>query len=314
MSLKSIKSNYIKFLQVLKDEGMTINESQKEILDGFIGSIEDTILQTRDDAIRTTKKLVEEKMEKEYKTVFESILTHRQEHQQISEKIQSAVNENKEQEPLVEAIDRYLEKYVEQILPKKSIVDYDRLEKLERIHESMKGLLQTKETVKEDTDTETPEKPVKGEEEKKSSEEEKKPTEEENKVTTECTEVKTVAQDIEKILEDGEGEKAEGATTNSDTPSTDTPIETNSSTENEDEGNEGEQNLEEAIQAILEGEKAASTERNTSSKDVDSTEINHEASYQQPIEQDGDTPHSVQITNETMQMWIDAINRTTPQK
>lgn len=96
MSLKSIKSNYIKFLQVLKDEGMTINESQKEILDGFIGSIEDTILQTRDDAIRTTKKLVEEKMEKEYKTVFESILTHRQEHQQISEKIQSAVNESKE--------------------------------------------------------------------------------------------------------------------------------------------------------------------------------------------------------------------------
>jgi len=38
-------------------------------------------------------------------------------------------------------VNHYLDLYVESVLPKKTIIDYDRMEKLEKIHESLKDLL-----------------------------------------------------------------------------------------------------------------------------------------------------------------------------
>ena len=95
------------------------------------------LTETRDSAIKATKKLVEEKMEKEYKEVFESIMAHQKDVYEKSSKIDIL----KSQKLMTEALDQYLDKYVEEVLPKKTIVDYARMQKLESIHESLKGML-----------------------------------------------------------------------------------------------------------------------------------------------------------------------------
>jgi hypothetical protein len=55
---------------------VTLTESQKESLDTFMLDFQNKLNETRDNAIKATKKLVEEKMEREFKEVFESITAH----------------------------------------------------------------------------------------------------------------------------------------------------------------------------------------------------------------------------------------------
>lgn len=103
--------------------------------------LESKLKDVRDVAIKTTKKMVTEKLDAEYKELFESILKHMNENAEVSSKIQNKVNEMKVVEELSESVNGFLDEHVEEILPKKDIVDYERMQKLEQIHESLKNML-----------------------------------------------------------------------------------------------------------------------------------------------------------------------------
>ena len=141
MNLKSLRESYNKLLDSFKEMGVTLNESQQENVDNFMLQLESKLKDVRDVAIKTTKKMVTEKLDAEYKELFESILKHMNENAEISSKIQNKVNEMKVVEELSESVNGFLDEHVEEILPKKDIVDYERMQKLEQIHESLKNML-----------------------------------------------------------------------------------------------------------------------------------------------------------------------------
>lgn len=141
MTLKSLRSNYTRLLKAFDQAGVKLNESQKESLDTFMLDLETKINETRNAAIKATKKVVEEKLEKEYKTVVESILAHQKEIMETSGKIQAKKAEQAQRKAISESVDNYLDTYIQEVLPKKTIVDYDRMKKLESLHESLKDLL-----------------------------------------------------------------------------------------------------------------------------------------------------------------------------
>lgn len=141
MNLKSLRESYNKLLDSFKEMGVTLNESQQENVDNFMLQLESKLKDVRNVAIKTTKKIVTEKLDAEYKELFESILKHMNENAEISSKIQNKVNEMKVVEELSESVNGFLDEHVEEILPKKDIVDYERMQKLEQIHESLKNML-----------------------------------------------------------------------------------------------------------------------------------------------------------------------------
>lgn len=141
MSLKSIRESYSKFITVLDEAGVKLNESQKSNLDGFILAIESKMQKQKELAIKSTKKIVEEHLEAEYKKVFESIMKHQQENVEIASKMQNKITKINESKKIARKVNDYLDLYLESVLPKKTIVDYDRMQKLENLHESLKDLL-----------------------------------------------------------------------------------------------------------------------------------------------------------------------------
>ena len=141
MNLKSLRESYNKLLDSFKEIGVTLNESQQENVDNFMLQLESKLKDVRDVAIKTTKKMVTEKLDAEYKELFESILKHMNENAEVSSKIQNKINEMKVVEELSESVNGFLDEHVEEILPKKDIVDYERMQKLEQIHESLKNML-----------------------------------------------------------------------------------------------------------------------------------------------------------------------------
>ena len=141
MNLKSLRESYNKLLDSFKEMGVTLNESQQENVDNFMLQLESKLKDVRDVAIKTTKKMVTEKLDAEYKELFESILKHMNENAEVSSKIQNKINEMKVVEELSESVNGFLAEHVEEILPKKDIVDYERMQKLEQIHESLKNML-----------------------------------------------------------------------------------------------------------------------------------------------------------------------------
>ena len=141
MSLKSIRTSYSKFLNVLNDAGVKLNESQKADLDSFILAIESKMAKQKETAIKATKKIVTEHLEAEYKKVFESIMKHQAENAELASKVQEKITMLKESKKIARKVNDYLDMYVESVLPKKTIVDYDRMQKLEKIHESLKDML-----------------------------------------------------------------------------------------------------------------------------------------------------------------------------
>lgn len=141
MSLKSIRESYSKLLTVFNDAGIKLSESQKADLDTFVLAIEENMAKQRETAIRQTKQLVEAKMEKEYKAVFESIMTNSQENAALAAKIQDKVTQISEAKKIADKVDNFLDLYVEKVLPTKTVVDYDRMQKLEKLHESLRSSL-----------------------------------------------------------------------------------------------------------------------------------------------------------------------------
>ena len=141
MSLKSIRESYSKFLTALNDAGVKLDESQKGNLDSFIIAIESKMTKQKEAAVKATKKIVTEHLEAEYKKVFESIMSHMQENSELAAKVQDKISSIKESKKIADKVSNYLDLYVESVLPKKTILDYDRMQKLESLHESLKDLL-----------------------------------------------------------------------------------------------------------------------------------------------------------------------------
>lgn len=141
MSLKHIRENYARLLNAFKDAGVKLTESQKKDIDGFVLALESSMEQTKEATIKATQKVVEEKLSKEYRAVVESILAHQQEHAVLAGKIQNKITKINESSKLAHAVDGYLDTMLKDALPKDKIVDYDRLNKLESVFESLKDTL-----------------------------------------------------------------------------------------------------------------------------------------------------------------------------
>ena len=141
MSLKSIRESYAGLINAFAEAGVKLDESQKASLDTFIVALESKMSKQKEATVKATKKSVTEHLEKQYQKVFESIMKHQQENALIASKIQSKVQHIKESKKMARKLDNYLSLYVESVLPKKTIVDYDRMQKLETLHESLKDML-----------------------------------------------------------------------------------------------------------------------------------------------------------------------------
>ncbi len=141
MSLKTIRDSYEKLLATLNEAGIKLDASQKSGLDGFILSIEESVSTQRKKAIKLAKEATERKMEKEYKEVFESIMKHTQQHYELASKIQDRLTKLNESKKLSNKVSNYLDLYLESVCPKKDIVDYAKMKKLEQINESLRDVL-----------------------------------------------------------------------------------------------------------------------------------------------------------------------------
>ena len=141
MSLKSIRDNYSKLLEALNESGVKFDASQKSALDGFIMALESTASEQRKQAATMAKQMTEAKLEKEYKQVFESVIKHMQEHYELAGKIQDKVTMLKESKKISEKVENYLDLYAESVCPKKIVVDYAKMKKLEQINESLRDVL-----------------------------------------------------------------------------------------------------------------------------------------------------------------------------
>lgn len=141
MSLKTIRDSYEKLLTTLNEAGIKLDASQKSSLDGFVLALESTMSEQRKKAILMTKKATEQKLEKEYAKVFESIMNHTHENFKLAAKIQDKVTQLNESQKMADRVDNYLDLYVESVCPKKTIVDYAKMKKLEQINESLRDVL-----------------------------------------------------------------------------------------------------------------------------------------------------------------------------
>ena len=141
MKFKSIRENYSKLLNAFSSTGITLTEAQKSSLDTFIVALESQISKNNRKVILATKKVVTENLEKKYKQLFESVLSHISENAKLSAKIQKHVTSVNESKKIASAVNDYLNLYCESVLPKKTIVNYDKLHKLEQLVESLKDTL-----------------------------------------------------------------------------------------------------------------------------------------------------------------------------
>lgn len=141
MSLKSIRESYSKLLTVFNDAGVKLTEAQKADLDTFVLALESTMSKQRQEAIRKTKLAVEAKLDREYSAEFKKVMESMAENQKLAAKIQNKITSLNESKKISSKVNDFLDLYVESVLPKKTIVDYDRMQKLERIHESLKDVL-----------------------------------------------------------------------------------------------------------------------------------------------------------------------------
>lgn len=146
MSLKSIRESYAGLISAFAEAGVKLNESQKASLDTFIVALESKMSKQKEATVKATKKIVTEHLDREYKKVFESFLKHQAENAELAAKIQNKIRSINESKKIARKVSNYLDLYVESVLPKKTIVDYDRMQKLETLHESLKNIL----TVNED--------------------------------------------------------------------------------------------------------------------------------------------------------------------
>lgn len=141
MRLKQIRENYGKLLATLNDAGVKLSESQKSDLDDFVLAVQDKIDQTKRSTVRKTRAMVEAKYNAEFREVFESIMKHQRQHDALAGAIQTKIAKIKESKKMAKNLDSYLNLYLEEVLPKKKLVNYSKLRKLEALVESLKSTL-----------------------------------------------------------------------------------------------------------------------------------------------------------------------------
>ena len=328
MGLKSLNQNYTKLLNAFEEAGVTLNESQKESLDTFMIDLEKKINETRDNAIRATKKVVEEKLEKEYKEVVENLISHQTEVNELAGKVQSEVAKINESKKLAEELDNYLDCYLDEVLPKKVIVDYDEMQKLRTLHESLKDMLLVNdsavekkvESIKESMTKETDELKSKVKDLESKLNESMKKEISLNKRLDESKAREMIGEKIKDlpILEAKEMKKRLVGMTSKEVEKNFKSILESVEEEIKDQQiqNEDEKNLEEAITDILE-DKNEKKKDDTSDKNGADTdegkETNSDEAGDDETTDDGDEPDSVEITESQMQSWIDTLKRLTPQ-
>ena len=328
MGLKSLNQNYTKLLKAFEEAGVTLNESQKESLDTFMIDLEKKINETRDNAIRATKKVVEERLQKEYKEVVENLISHQSEVSELAGKVQSEVTKVNESKRLAEELDNYLDCYLDEVLPKKVIVDYDEMQKLRTLHESLKDMLLVNdsavekkvESIKESMTKETDELKSKVKDLESKLNESMKKEISLNKRLDESKAREMIGEKIKDlpILEAKEMKKRLAGMTSKEVEKNFKSILESVEEEIEDQQiqNEDEKNLEEAITDILE-DKTETKKDDTSDKNGADTdegkETNSDEAGDDGTTDDGDEPDSVEITESQMQSWIDTLKRLTPQ-
>ena len=328
MGLKSLNQNYTKLLKAFEEAGVTLNESQKESLDTFMIDLEKKINETRDNAIRATKKVVEERLQKEYKEVVENLISHQSEVSELAGKVQSEVAKINESKKLAEELDNYLDCYLDEVLPKKVIVDYDEMQKLRTLHESLKDMLLVNdsavekkvESIKESMTKETDELKSKVKDLESKLNESMKKEISLNKRLDESKAREMIGEKIKDlpILEAKEMKKRLAGMTSKEVEKNFKSILESVEEEIKDQQiqNEDEKNLEEAITDILE-DKTETKKDDTSDKNGADTdegkETNSDEAGDDGTTDDGDEPDSVEITESQMQSWIDTLKRLTPQ-
>lgn len=324
MALKTLQKKYDELLKVFEEVGVTLTEAQKDSLDTFMLDFQNKLNETRDSAIRATKKLVEEKMEKEFREVFESInAKQRKIYQKCGE-----MDVKKSQKVLAEAVDQYLSEYVKEILPKKSIVDYERMNRLEQREEILKEMLivnddafkskvdQVKEELKTQMQCESQELRDKLAECEKVIAESKTKTDE---ITMKYEKLakKDLINEKTKNLPIVESKRVQKKLSEM----TVQEIEKNFKTvlesvqeeiKDEQDKAQEEKNLEEAITELIEG-KGDETSEKTGADDTENTESNPEAVTDEP-EEDDEVPVTEAMAQAFMQQWIDSLDRLTPKK
>ena len=328
MGLKSLNQNYTKLLKAFEEAGVTLNESQKESLDTFMIDLEKKINETRDNAIRATKKVVEERLEKEYKEVVENLISHQSEVSELAGKVQSEVTKVNESKKLAEELDNYLDCYIDEVLPKKVIVDYDEMQKLRTLHESLKDMLlvndsaveEKVESIKESMAKETDELKSKVKDLESKLNESMKKEISLNKRLDESKAREMIGEKIKDlpILEAKEMKKRLAGMTSKEVEKNFKTILESVEEEIKDQQiqNEDEKNLEEAITDILEGKSEKKKEDSSDKNGVDTEEgkeTNSDEASDDDTTDDGDEPDSVEITESQMQSWIDTLKRLTPQ-
>lgn len=328
MGLKSLNQNYTKLLKAFDEVGVKLNESQKESLDTFMIDLEKKINETRDNAIRATKKVVEEKLEKEYKEVVKNLISHQSEVSELAGKVQSEVTKVNESKKLAEQLDNYLDCHLDEVLPKKVIVDYDEMQKLRTLHESLKDMLlvndsaveEKVESIKKSMTKETDELKTKVQDLENKLNESMKKELSLNKRLDESKAREMIGEKIKDlpILEAKEMKKRLAGMTSKEVEKNFKTILESVEEEIKDQQiqNEDEKNLEEAITDILE-DKTEEKKDDTSDKNGADTEegkeTNSEDAGDDETIDESDEPESVEITESQMQSWIDTLKRLTPQ-
>ena len=324
MALKTLQKKYDELLKVFEEVGVTLTESQKESLDTFMLDFQNKLNETRDNAIKATKKLVEEKMEREFKEVFESITAHQKEVFEKSQKIDLI----KSHKLLSEAVDQYLNDYVKEVLPKKSIVDYSRMQKLEQIHESLKGML----LVNEDSVEKKVEEVKKNLEAKMMSEseelkkelekckqlvEESRKSRDSIKKEYDALAKKSLISEKIKNLPIVESkrvqEKLSKMTVEEIKRNFKTVLESVQAemTDEQDKIQE-EKNLEEAITELLEGDDSEKTGKDDDKRTETNTDATQDSTSDETQVSDEEDEGGVQVTESMMQNWIETLARITP--
>ena len=140
-TFNSIRDISAELLKTFKDAGVKLTEGQKADIDGFIKTIEKKINETKMNTVKATKKVVEENIEKEMKPVLESLFKNITENTRLASKLQKRVTALNESKRVAKAVDSYLDLYLKDVCPTQKIVDYDKLNKLQTLVESMKDML-----------------------------------------------------------------------------------------------------------------------------------------------------------------------------
>ena len=131
-SYNTIQEISEKLLSSLASAGVVLTEAQKSDVDSFMTAIESRLDEQKRLAIAATKSVVERRMDDEYKKVFESIVKHQEVYNRLLEKIAIAQATKKVTEEMAESVDKFVGEKLEACIPDEAIVDYHRLQNLEK--------------------------------------------------------------------------------------------------------------------------------------------------------------------------------------